>query len=154
MENFASLNLNAEAPIHVSVPLPRSIDSRIYLHLTARAKHMMLFITTASLEDASTPTPLGSFVYALPDRFNPDQPLSTPLYREEPTLEFTSRLAKLVAKKTGLPAYVGNSVSLASMGMGGTVEEEMEAFKTVVETLVPLLNNLVDVGTHSLPNGQ
>lgn len=86
-------------------------------------------------------------------RFNPSEPLSTPLYREEPTLEFSSRLAKLVARKTGLPSYVGNSVSLASMGMGGTVEEEMEAFKKVVETLVPLLDDVVKAGRCSLPNG-
>jgi hypothetical protein len=86
-------------------------------------------------------------------RFNPSQPLSTPLYQEEPTLEFTSRLAKLVAKKTSLPAYVGNSVSLASMGMGGTVEEDMEAFRKVVDTLVPLLDDIVKAGRSSLPNG-
>jgi hypothetical protein len=67
MENLASLNLTTDAPVQVSVPLPKSIDSRIYLHLTARSKHIMLFITTASLENATTPTPLGSFVYALPD---------------------------------------------------------------------------------------
>jgi hypothetical protein len=70
----------------------------------------------------------------------------------EPTIEFTTRLAKLLVKKTGLPAYVGNSLSLASTGLGGTVEEEMDAFKKVVETLVPLLDNIVQSG-HALPNG-
>jgi hypothetical protein len=94
---------------------------------------------------------LGSADLAI-QRLNPNQPLSTPLYTVEPTLEFTSRLAKLLVKKTGLPAYVGNSLSLASTGLGGTVEEEMEAFKKVVETLVPLLDDLVKSG-HSLPNG-
>jgi hypothetical protein len=68
-------------------------------------------------------------------------------------LEFTSRLAKLVVRKTGLPAYVGNSVSMASMGMGGTADEEMEVLQKVVETLVPLLNDLVKAGSCSLPNG-
>jgi hypothetical protein len=58
----------------------------------------------------------------------------------EPTLEFTTRLAKLLARKTQLPTYVGNSMSFASTGLGGTVEEEMEAFKTVVDiTLAHLL---------------
>jgi hypothetical protein len=85
-------------------------------------------------------------------RYNPNQPLSTPLCTVEPTLEFTSRLAKLLVKKTGLPAYVGNSLSLASTGLGGTVEEEMEAFKKVVETLVPLLDDLAKAGG-SVPNG-
>lgn len=70
----------------------------------------------------------------------------------EPTIEFTTRLAKLLVRKTGLPAYVGNSLSLASAGLGGTVEEEMDAFKKVVETLAPLLDDLVKSG-HALANG-
>jgi hypothetical protein len=32
--------------------------------------------------------------------------------------------------------YVGNSLSFASAGMGGTVEEEMEGFKKVVEVVM------------------
>jgi len=78
--------------------------------------------------------------------------LSTSLFTVEPTIEFTTRLAKLLARKTGLPAYVGNSLSLASTGQGGTVEEEMEAFKRVVETLAPLLDDLVK-SSRPLPNG-
>lgn len=31
-----------------------------------------------------------------------------------------------------MPVYVANSVSFVSTGLGGTVEEEMEAFKQVV----------------------
>ena len=51
----------------------------------------------------------------------------------ESTLEFTTRLARLLAKKTRMPVYVGNSISLANTGLGGTVEEEMEVFAKVVE---------------------
>jgi hypothetical protein len=157
--------------IQVSVPLPHSIDTRIYIHLTARSKYVMLFLTTASAEEVGTPTPMGSFVYALPDvsplhrtittdapanpssqRFNPNQPISTTLFTVEPTIEFTTRLAKLLVRKTGLPAYVSNSLSLASTGLGGTVEEEMDAFKKVVETLAPLLDDLVKSGG-AVPNG-
>lgn len=57
----------------------------------------------------------------------------------EPTLEFTTRLARLVAKRSGLPTYVGNSVSLMSAGMGGTADEEMEAFRAVVDAVVASL---------------
>ncbi|KAK0651741.1 hypothetical protein B0T16DRAFT_454169 [Cercophora newfieldiana] len=124
-----------DQPIQLSLPLPWSIDTRIYVHLTIKAKAILLFLTTASGEEAGAATPLGSFVYALPDKYNPAQPLSTPLCTVEPTFEFTTRLAKLVAKKTQLPTYVGNSISFASTGLGGTVEEEMEAFKQVA-TLV------------------
>lgn len=72
-------------------------------------------------------------------KYNPSQPLSTPLCTVEPTLEFTTRLARLLARKTQLPTYVGNSISFASTGLGGTVEEEMEAFKKVVEVVVSKL---------------
>ena len=36
------------------------------------------------------------------------------------------------------PVYVGNSISFASAGMGGTVEEEMEGFRRVVEVVTGL----------------
>jgi hypothetical protein len=68
--------------------------------------------------------------------------LSTPLCTVEPTLEFTTRMAKLVARKTQLPAYVGNSVSFANTGLGGTVEEEMEAFKQVAGVVLSKLQHL------------
>jgi hypothetical protein len=45
-------------------------------------------------------------------------------------------MAKLLAKKTGKPVYVGNSISFASAGMGGVVEEEMEGFRKVVEVVL------------------
>jgi hypothetical protein len=45
-----------------------------------------------------------------------------------------------LAKKLDKPVYVGNSISFASTGMGGTVEEEMEGFRRVVEVVVGLLD--------------
>ena len=53
--------------IQLSIPVPRSLDTRIYLHLTVKARVITLFLTTASAEELGSPTPLGSFVYALPD---------------------------------------------------------------------------------------
>ena len=67
---------------------------------------------------------------------NPGQTLSTPLYTYESSLDFTTRLAKVLARKVGRPVYVGNSISFASAGMGGTVEEEIEGFKKVVEVVL------------------
>lgn len=67
---------------------------------------------------------------------NPGQTLSTPLYTYESSVEFTTRLAKLLARKTEKPVYVGNSISFASAGMGGNVEEEMEGFKKVVQVVM------------------
>jgi hypothetical protein len=150
-----------ESPVQLSFPLPRSLDTRVYLHLTVKSKAIVLFLTTASTEEAASPTPLGSFVYALPDvcllhdilprcqlltmtqKYNPSQPLATPLCTVEPTIEFTTRLAKLLARRTQRPTYVGNSISLASTGLGGTVEEEMEAFKKVVEVALAQLQPVI-----------
>jgi hypothetical protein len=67
---------------------------------------------------------------------NPGQTISTALFTYESSVEFTTRLARLLARKTGKPVYVGNSISFASTGMGGTVEEEMEGFKKVVEVVM------------------
>jgi hypothetical protein len=67
---------------------------------------------------------------------NPGQTISTPLFTYESSVEFTTRLARLLARKTGKPVYVGNSISFANTGMGGTVEEEMEGFKKVVEVVM------------------
>jgi hypothetical protein len=51
-------------------------------------------------------------------------------------VEFTTRIARLLAMRTGKPVYVGNSMSFASAGMGGTVEEEIEGFKKVIEVVM------------------
>ncbi|KAI9155231.1 Importin subunit beta-2 [Paramyrothecium foliicola] len=125
----------AEA-VQLSIPLPGSLDTRIYVRLSTQAKAVMLSLTTASQDELSAAKPMGSFVYALPNRFDAQQPLATTLFTSEATLEFTTRLAKLLARKSQLPVYVTNSVSLASTAMGGTMEEEMAAFKSIVQVVL------------------
>ncbi|RMJ14479.1 hypothetical protein CDV36_005836 [Fusarium kuroshium] len=125
--------------VELSVPLPRSLDTRIYLRLSTKAKSVLLNLTTASQDELATPTSMGSFVYALPNRLDPVQPLSTTLYSSESSVEFTTRMAKLLARRTQLPVYVSNSMSFADAGMGGTIEEEMEAFKTIVQIVLEKL---------------
>ncbi|CRK41626.1 hypothetical protein BN1723_015951 [Verticillium longisporum] len=122
-------------PLQVSFPLPRSIDTRVFIHLTIKAKAITLFLTTANQDEPSSPAAMGSFVYALPDRLNPAQPISTTLYVHEPTLEFTQRMAKLIAKRANMPVYVTNSSSFTNCPEGGTVEEEMDVFKRVVDVV-------------------
>ncbi|OCK76153.1 hypothetical protein K432DRAFT_306979 [Lepidopterella palustris CBS 459.81] len=127
-------------PFELSFPLPHAPGSRIHLHLTNLRTSLLLFFTTTSGETASTAASLGSFVYAMPNRTNRAAPsLSTPLYTQSSTLDFATRLAKVLAKRVGKPVYVGNSISFAAAGMGGTVEEEMEAFKRCVEVVVGVL---------------
>ena len=58
--------------------------------------------------------------------------MSTTLYSQPSTLDFTTRLAKVLARKLKLPCYVGNSMDLHGSAGGGSVEEEMEAFRAVV----------------------
>ncbi|KAG6019956.1 hypothetical protein E4U40_006536 [Claviceps sp. LM458 group G5] len=123
----------------LSLPLPHSLDTRIYLRLSTQAKALVLCLTTASPDEGSRLKPMGSFVYALPNRFNGKEPLTTTLFSSESSLDFTKRLAKLVAIRAQLPVYVMNSVSFANTAMGGTVEEEMEAFKRVVEVILDKL---------------
>lgn len=62
-------------------------------------------------------------------------------------MEFTTRLAKLLARRVQLPVYVTNSMSFANTGMGGTVEEEMEAFKDIAQVT---LDKLRDAGLGAL----
>lgn len=126
----------SSAPIELSFPLPNAADTNVFLHLTIQPTLLLLFLTTSMSSEAAATAPMGSFVYALPDRLNPGQTLSTPLYTYESSVEFTTRLAKLLARKTRKATYVGNSISFDSAGMGGTVEEEMEGFKKVVEVVM------------------
>ncbi|KKF92753.1 hypothetical protein CFO_g4892 [Ceratocystis platani] len=123
----------------VSLPLPRSMDTKIFVRMEVRDKSIMLFLTTAAVEDAGTTSSLGSLVYAISDRYNPAQPMATVLYSVESTVEPTTRLAKMITRKTGLPVYVSNSISLASTVMGGSPEEELEAFTKVVEVVAAKL---------------
>lgn len=69
-------------------------------------------------------------------RYNPTVPLSTPLYTLPSSLDFADRMAKVLARKTGRTVHVGSSVSFASAGNGGSVEEEMEAFRQVVKVVM------------------
>ena len=51
----------------LSIPLPKSLDTRVYLRLSTQAKAILLSLTTASQDELAAPKPMGSFVYALPD---------------------------------------------------------------------------------------
>ncbi|KAK8157611.1 hypothetical protein IWX90DRAFT_20627 [Phyllosticta citrichinensis] len=132
----------ATKPIQLSFPLPHASNTRINIHLTIQSTALLLFVTTTSPEhDAGATTPMGSFVYAMPSNTQTSatassQPISTPLYAQAPTLDLATRLARILARKSGRPTYVGNSTSFASAGLGGSVEEEMEGLARVVEVVV------------------
>ncbi|CAK7567462.1 MAG: hypothetical protein SEPTF4163_005427 [Sporothrix epigloea] len=129
----------ASKTVTFSTPLPRALDTQIHVRLTTRDKSLMLFITTAGTDDGELLVPMGSFVYAVPNRFKSSEPLCTNIYIEENSLEFAVRLAQLMVKRTSLPVYVSCSLSLDRMGLGGTVEEVLEAFQAVTKPLLLLL---------------
>ncbi|KXT06693.1 hypothetical protein AC578_8606 [Pseudocercospora eumusae] len=122
--------------VELAIDLPRSPGMRVNIHLTILAKSIVLFLTTTSAELGSAPSAMGSFVYAMPDRYNPAQPMSTTLYSAASSLDFTVRMAKVLARKLNMPCYVGNSINLSGAAGGGSVEEEMEAFRYTVDTVV------------------
>lgn len=57
-------------------------------------------------------------------------------------------MARIIAKKSNGPVYVTNSINFENAGMGGTVEEEMEALKNVVEVVLAHLKK------NATPNGE
>lgn len=72
--------------------------------------------------------------------------MSTALYTQPYTIDFATRLAKLLARKTGKPCYVGWSGGFTEMARGGDVEEEMGALRNIGEVVVGLLNGSVEIG--------
>lgn len=68
-------------------------------------------------------------------RYQPNQPMSTVLYSVPSSVDFTTRIAKLLARRLQKPCYVGSSVNLSGAMGGGSVEEEMEAFRAIVDVV-------------------
>jgi Proteasome assembly chaperone 4 len=55
-------------PMELSIPLPKHPHTILHLHLTFLTTSIMLFLTTSTIGDSSSVlSPLGSFVYAMPD---------------------------------------------------------------------------------------
>lgn len=69
-------------------------------------------------------------------RYNPTQPMSTALYTAPSSLDFTTRMAKVLTRRLKKPCYVGSSINLSTAAGGGSVDEEMDAFRCVVDTVV------------------
>lgn len=57
----------ASEPVQLSIPLPRSLDTRVYLRLSTQTKAIVLSLTTASQSEPAAAKSMGSFVYALPN---------------------------------------------------------------------------------------
>ena len=69
-------------------------------------------------------------------RFQPTEPLCTPLYAIPGSIDFATRVAKILARRTNKPTYVGCSATFGSYG----IEEEMAGVKIVVEQVMKVLD--------------
>lgn len=63
-------------------------------------------------------------------RTSPNSTISTTLYTTPSSIEYTTRVAKILARRTHKPIYVGCSID--PNGLGLTVEEEMEGLTHIV----------------------
>ena len=80
-------------------------------------------------------------IVVLTQRLVPDSPpLSTPLYALPSSIEFATRVAKIIAKRTKKPTYVGCSAVFE----GATVEEEMEGMQVAVTGILEALGEEVE----------
>jgi hypothetical protein len=63
----ASDTSNPAKVVTLAIDFPRNPGLRLNLHLTVLAKSLVLFVTSTSPESATSATPMGSFVFAMPD---------------------------------------------------------------------------------------
>ncbi|KAJ5901559.1 hypothetical protein N7495_002087 [Penicillium taxi] len=121
-------------PQEISFPLPKALHTTAHVHLTILGHCVTVFLTTSTPGDsAGSIKPLGSFVYAMPDRTS-NNTISTTLYTSSSSIEYTTRVAKILARRIKLPVYVGCSID--PNGLGLTVEEEMEGLRQIVNVFV------------------
>lgn len=52
-------------------------------------------------------------------------------------------MAKLLARKSSMPVYVGNSISFVNCPEGGTVEEEMDVFQRIASVVGERLKHIL-----------
>ncbi|EXJ93917.1 hypothetical protein A1O1_02310 [Capronia coronata CBS 617.96] len=120
-------------PIDISFPVPKHPYMNFHAHLTPFGKCTMVHLTTTNIGDseASLP-PLGSFVYAMPDIRNDREVVSTALANSGSSIDYATRVAKILARKTKQPVYVGCSMNFAGL----TAEEEMEGLTVAIDHIM------------------
>ncbi|GKZ59287.1 hypothetical protein AnigIFM49718_005156 [Aspergillus niger] len=119
----------------LSLPLPYTPHTTAHIHLTRHQTCTTVFLTSSTPGDAAgSIKPMGSFVYAMPDRMDPKNVISTTIYSVPGSVEYTARIAKILARRMKTPVYVGGSIEPATMGV--MAEEEIEGVKRIVEVIV------------------
>ncbi|MCJ1440186.1 MAG: hypothetical protein MMC23_000669 [Stictis urceolatum] len=119
-------------PKDISLPLPLTPHTTLHIKLSLLEKNTVVFLTSTDYSTSGTSSPLGSFVYAMPNRLDQSNSFCTALITVPSSIEFATRVGKILARRTGKPTYVGCSVGLG----GASVEEEVEGIKAVVGAIV------------------
>ncbi|WEW54783.1 hypothetical protein PRK78_000208 [Emydomyces testavorans] len=129
-----SSNSPSISPIEISFPFPKALYTTLHLHLTFLDTTAMVFLTTTAMGEShgAATRPMGSFVYAMPDRSDHKATMSTSLYISPGTIDYARRTAQALARRMHMMVYVGCSVELA----GQVAEEEIEGLVKVVDAIV------------------
>lgn len=67
--------------------------------------------------------------------------MSTVLYSSPSTLDFATRVAKVLVRKLQKPCYVGSSIYLGATAGGATMDDERAAFQSVVAAVTALASS-------------
>ncbi|CDM38067.1 unnamed protein product [Penicillium roqueforti FM164] len=130
----AELATPAVRPQELSFSLPRALHTTAHVHLTFLGNCATIFLATSSPGDSGgSIKPMGSFVYAMPDRTSPKSTISTTLYTSPSSIEYTTRISKILARRFSMPVYVGCSIDPHSMGL--EVAEEIEGLTKIVDVI-------------------
>ncbi|KAE8380617.1 hypothetical protein BDV26DRAFT_290207 [Aspergillus bertholletiae] len=122
-------------PQELSFPLPKALHTTAHVHLTLLETCATVFLATSTPGDsAGSVKPMGSFVYAMPDRTNSRNTISTTLYNLPGSVEYATRIAKILARRMRIPVYVGCSIDPTALGL--LVEEEMEGLTKIVDIIM------------------
>ncbi|KAL4917779.1 hypothetical protein BDW62DRAFT_201337 [Aspergillus aurantiobrunneus] len=122
-------------PMELSFPLPKALYTTAHIHLTMLDTCTMVFLATSTSGDSTgSVKPMGSFIYAMPDRISPRSTISTTLYTTPSTEEYATRVAKILARRMGVPVYLGCSIDPVALGL--LPEEEMEGLTGIVDRVM------------------
>ncbi|KAL4774572.1 hypothetical protein BDW60DRAFT_205141 [Aspergillus nidulans var. acristatus] len=125
----------AGASTELSFPLPKALHTTAHIHLTLLDTCVMVLLATSTAGDSTGSTkPMGSFIYAMPDRTSPRSVISTILYTTASTEEYATRVAKILARRMGVPVYLGCSIDPVALGL--LPEEEMEGLTSIVDKVM------------------
>ncbi|KAL8756976.1 MAG: hypothetical protein Q9199_002566 [Rusavskia elegans] len=123
-------------PKQLAIPLPLTPHTTLHMQITTLDTSNLIFLTSTDPSSSGSQSALGSFVYAMPNRLRPSDPLCTALYSQTGSIEFANRVAKILARRTEKPTYVGCSVVFGNP----TVEEEMAGVRAVVDEVVKMMH--------------